>query len=122
MPLVQLLVTNATNGNVFDLPAFGNYDILVVGYQFHSGDLAGVNRTLQIQSDVLRFVNSPLQYLTFINNGQSSLTFNSSLVYSVKNVTLNGKIQLRLVDITSVPEPAVPAAFQLILTLDICEK
>jgi hypothetical protein len=119
MPLVQLLVTNATNGNAFDLPAFGNYDIIVVGYQFHSGDAANVHRVLQIQSDKLRFVNSPLQYLTFINNGQSSLTFNSALVYSIKNVTLNGKIQLGLLDMAG---DALPAAFQLVLTLDICEK
>ena len=119
MPLVQLLVTNATNGNVFDLPAFGNYDIIVVAYQFHSGDAANNPSTFQIQSDVLRFVNSPLQYLTFINNNQSSLTFNSALVYSVKNVTLNGKIQLRLADVAG---DALPAAFQLVLTLDICEK
>jgi len=120
MPLVQLRVKTATNGNIFDLPAFGNYDILVVAVEYHSSDAAGTQRTIQVKSDVLRFVNSPLQYLTFLNNYQSSHTFNSSLVYSAKNVTLNGKIQLTVVDADT---GAAPANFtDLLLTLDICEK
>jgi len=120
MPLVQLRVTNALNGSSFDLPAYGNYDIVIISAQYHSTDAGNVRRVIQIQSDQLRFVNSPLQYLTFLNNYQSSFNWNNGFVYSIKNVSLNGKIRLFVVDADT---NLAPANFtDLILTLDIQEK
>ena len=120
MPIVQLRVTSATNGNIFDLPAYGIYDVVAISAQYHSTDAAGTRRTIQIQSDVIMFPNSPLRYLTFLNNYQTAFNWNNSFVYSLKNVTMGGKIFLKVVDIDT---GAAPANFtDFILTLDIQEK
>jgi hypothetical protein len=97
MVLVQIYVPYTANNTYFDVPLYGVYDMMVVSIQFHdSGDNTQM-RVVQIQSDLLRFQHSNQQYLTFINNAQTSINFNqaSELMPSVKNIDVNGRILIR---------------------------
>jgi hypothetical protein len=101
MVLVQLVVTNLTgdslvsnNNTFFNVPLYGVYDINVVSLQFHDSGANTQFRVIELQSDVLRFPHSSRQFLTFLNNTQTSINFEASSenMPSIKNIDLNGKI------------------------------
>jgi hypothetical protein len=120
MPLVQILVTAALNGTNFDVPIYGMCNITVVSVQYHTTEnAAGNHRVIQLQSDKLRFINSPLQFLTFGSYFSANIAFNQGFVPSIKNAQLDGKINLRAVDIAT---GALPANMtHCLITLDIEE-
>ena len=120
MPLVQILVTAALNGTQFDVPVYGLSNITIVSVQYHTTEAAAGNqRVIQIQSDKLRFINSPLQYLTFGSYFSATVGYNQGFVHNIKNVVLDGKFYLKVVDIAT---GALPASMtHCLITLDIEE-
>jgi len=101
MVLVQLVVTNQTSGSLvdnnntfFNVPLYGIYDINVISIQFNDSGAATQFRVIELQSDILRFPHSSRQFLTFLNNNQTSINYEASgeNMPSVKNIDLNGKI------------------------------
>lgn len=93
--LIQLYVTNLTNGQYFDVPVYGVHNVNIINIQFHA---TGGNqfRVVEVQSDILRFANSQRQYLTFMNNAHNYINFNAGteIMHSIKNCDLYGKILL----------------------------
>jgi len=116
--LVQLLVPVASNGSMFDLPVYGASNVTVVSLQYHTTEAAANNqRVIQVQSDKLRFVNSPLIYLTFGSHFSANITYSSSYCPSIKNCLFDGKILLRVVDQATNATPA--SMTHLLITLDV---
>lgn len=123
MVLVQVLITNTSNGGTtptgayYTIPISGKCSIRVLGVQYHSNDAANVSRVLQIQSDALVANYSPLRWFSWINNGQSTVSIDSShREYHFQNVVLNGNIFLKLVDQTGT---VLSASYQCILSLEV---
>ena len=121
--LVQILITNTSNGGTsptgayYTIPISGKCCIRVLGVQYHSNDGGTVSRVLQIESDALVANYSPLRWFSWINNGQSTVSIDSShREYHFQNVVLNGNIFLKLVDQSGT---ALSASYQCILSLEI---
>jgi len=129
MVLVQLVVTSQTSGSLvdnnntfFDVPLYGVYDINVISLQFHESGQPTEFRVIELQSDILRFPHSSRQFLTFLNNNQTSINFEASgeNMPSVKNIDLNGKIFINVNRLAG----TVIANFHMVLTLEatVCHR
>lgn len=118
MPLVQILVTSATNGNRFSVPVYGKCNITFLGLQYHDSSGAGSTYVASLQSDILTFPQSALPFLTWINNPNVTVGYDSGRIQpSLEAVVLNGNIQLRVVNQAT---GAVPTNFtHLVLNLHI---
>lgn len=117
---VQLLVPVASNGTYFDLPIYGLANVTVVGIQYHTTEAqAGNQRVIQVQSDKLRFINSPMVFITFGSYFSNTSTFNQAFTPSIKNCQFDGKILLKVVDYATGATPA--GMTHLLLTLDVEE-
>jgi hypothetical protein len=121
--LVQILINNDSNGGTsptgsyYTIPISGKCCIRVLGVQYHSNDGSGVSRVLQIQSDALVADYSPLRWFSWINNGQSTVSIDSShREYHFQNVALNGNIFLKLVDQAGT---ALSSTYQCVLSLEV---
>ena len=121
--LVQILITNTSNGGTaptgsyYTIPISGKCCIRVLGVQYHSNDAGSTARVLQIQSDALVANYSPLRWFSWINNGQSTVSIDSShREYHFQNVVLNGNIFLKLVDQAGT---ALSSTYQCVLSLEI---
>jgi len=136
MVLVQVLINQDTNGGVnasptgayYTIPISGKCSIRVLHVQFHSSVGSGVMQVLRLQSDALIANYSPLKYITFMNNGQSSTNFDSSYrEYHFQNVVLNGNIFFKLEVVSGTTlygannDAIVPAAgtYSCLLTLEV---
>ena len=118
MPLCQILVTAATNGNRFSVPVYGKCNITFLGLQYHDSSGAGSTYVASLQSDILTFPQSGQHFLTWMNNPNVSVTFDSGRIQpSLEGVVLNGNIQLKVVNQAT---GAIPGNFtHLILNLHI---
>jgi len=123
MVLVQVLINQTSNGGTtptgayYTIPISGKCSIRVLNVQYHSNDAGSVFRVLQLQSDALIATYSPLRWISFINNGQSTTGFDSShREYHFQNVVLNGNIWFKLVDQTGA---ALSSQYSCLLTLEI---
>jgi hypothetical protein len=121
--LVQILITNTSNGGTsptgayYTIPISGKCSIRVLGVQYHSNDAGSTSRVLQIQSDALVANYSPLRWFSWINNGQSTVSIDSShREYHFQNVVLNGNIFLKLVDQAGT---ALSSTYQCVLSLEV---
>jgi hypothetical protein len=123
MPIVQIWINSvlANNNTHISVPAYGLFNIKVLTVSYHSTDPAATRKVIQIQSDKLISTQSPLRYITFINNTQSEHTYDSGVGYSFDRIELNGKILINMVDITNNVSP--PTSFTdclITLQLDQC--
>jgi hypothetical protein len=123
MVLVQVLINQTTNGGTapvgryYTIPVSGKCSIRVLHVQYHSNDVASTFRVLQFESDALIATYSPMRWITFFNNGQSTTGFDSShREYHFQNVVLNGNIWLKLVDQSGA---ALSSQYSCLLTLEI---
>ena len=117
---VQILVPVALNGTMFDLPVYGIANVTVVSIQYHTTEAAAGNqRVIQVQSDKLRFVNSPMVFITFGSYFSTNSAFNQAFTPSIKNCQFDGKIFLKVVDYATGATPA--SMTHLLLTLDVEE-
>jgi hypothetical protein len=122
MPIVQIWINSAlaNNNTYISVPAYGLFNIKVLTVSYHSTDAGAVRKVIQIQSDKLISTQSPLRFITFINNTQSEHTYDSGLAPSFERVELNGKILINMVDITNNVSP--PANFtDCLITLEIAQ-
>ena len=123
MPIAQIWINSvlANNNTYINVPAYGLFNIKVLSVSYHSTDVAGTRKVIQLQSDKLISPQSPLRFITFINNAQSEHTYDSGLGNSFERIDLNGKILINVFDLTNTASP--PANFTdclLTLQLDQC--
>jgi hypothetical protein len=118
MVFVQLYITDTTNGNYFDVPLYGIYDINLIGIQFNHAN----HHVLQIQSDILRFQSSSRPSLLFMsnnsaNNQTTSVNYSAALeaMPSIKNADCNGRI---FINVLQADGTALAGAFSLIINLE----
>jgi hypothetical protein len=119
MPIVQIWInsTLANNNTYISVPAYGLFDIKVLSVSYSSTDIAGTRKVIQIQSDKLISTQSPMRFITFINNSQSEHTYDNGF-HSFERVDLNGKILINIFDLTNSVSP--PTNFtDCLLTLQI---
>lgn len=99
MPLVQILVTSSTNGSRFSVPVYGKCNITFLGLQYHDSSGGGSTYIASLQSDILTFPQSGLPFLSWVNNPNVNVTFDSGRIQpSLEGVVLNGNIQLKVVN------------------------
>ena len=105
MPLVQFVITTATNNSMFTVPISGKCCIKVLNIQYHAAN--GTSYPVQLRSDSLLLPYSPARYITWINNPSATLNFDNGMVeYNFNNVVLQGQIQLAIVALVTGVEPA----------------
>lgn len=120
MPIIQIWINSvlANNNTYISVPAYGLFNIKVLSVSYHSTDVAGTRKVIQIQSDKLISPQSPMRFITFINNTQSQHSYDSGYGNSFERVDLNGKILINIFDLTNSASP--PANFtDCLLTLQI---
>ena len=117
MVLVQLYVTAALNNTYIDVPLFGTYDVNILNVSYH--DSPALARPMAINSDILRFPNSHVPFLAFINAPSSSTTYSSGAdrMLSIPQCTFNGRVLIRLVDITTGIQPV--GMQYLLITMEV---
>jgi hypothetical protein len=105
MVLVQIYVTAALNNTYINVPLFGTYDVNILNVTYH--DSPALARPMAINSDIIRFPNSHIPFLTFINAPSSSTTYNAGIekMLSIPGCTFNGKVLINLLDITTGVQP-----------------
>lgn len=120
MVLVQIYVSQALNNTYINVPLYGTYDVCVIGMQYH--DNPAIARPMEIQSDILRAVNSSSPYLMFINAPSSSVSNGSDTgrMVSIPNCDFNGKVLINLIDKTTGVEPV--GMQHLLITLEVVKK
>lgn len=120
--LVQLVMTSP-NMTTLALPIYGFCDIQVLSVQIHFVDANTRSRLVYFESDQLFFQTSPARYLTFLTNPNGSITFDSTNVgVHLKDVQLNGQINIRPLTIGSSGSGAEGAFGSAVITLNIEKK
>ena len=120
MVLIQIYVTDATNGGYFDVPLYGTYDVNILNVSYH--DQPVLARPMLIQSDILRCPNSNVQGIMFINQPHTNMTYNGGAerMVSFPNCDFNGKVLINLIDRTT---NVAPVSMQyLLITLEAIKK
>jgi len=112
MVLVQIYITPAGGGLTTDngkfqvVPITGKCSIRVLNMVYHDTALATSHRLIQVVSDNLYFPYSPLRYLSMISNPVATLNYDVSRnEYHLKDQTLNGQLQLQVIDKATGAEP-----------------
>ena len=117
MPLVQVLVTSATNNVDQIIPISGKCSIRVLSAVYHSDEANTNSRIVQIRSDLLQTPYSPLKWITLMSNPQGTLNFDTSYKeYNFNNIVLQGRCGFNLVQSDG---SALPGTWQCILTLQV---
>jgi hypothetical protein len=112
MVLVQIPILPATNNRFFPIGVIGPCSIRVLGVQYHQtgGGGGGGGNTAHlcsILSDQLVFPYSPARHFTFIVNAEATVSLDQGHEeYHLKNVPLNGGIQIYLIDRATGTTPA----------------
>ena len=117
MPLVQILVTDATNNQNYVVPISGKCSIRVLNAVYHSTEANTNSRVVQIRSDILIFPYSPLKWLTLISNPQATLNYDQGFQeYNINNAILQGQLGMNIVQSDG---SALPGTWKLLLTMQI---
>ena len=120
MVLVQIYVTDATNNTYINVPLYGTYDVSLVGIQYHDAPVQA--HPMEIQSDILRVINSSTPYLMFINQAHTNIASgsDSGRMVSIPNCDFNGKVLINLIDKTTGAQPANME--YLLISLEVVKK
>ena len=120
MVLVQIYVPQALNNTHINVPLYGTYDVSLVGIQYH--DAPVLARPMEIQSDILRVINSSSPYLMFINQAHTNIASgsDSGRMISIPNCDFNGKVLINLLDKTTGIEPV--GMQYLLISLEVVKK
>lgn len=120
MVLVQIYVTEVTNGSYFDVPLYGTYDVNLLNVSYH--DQPVLARPMLIQSDILRVPNSNQQGIMFINQPHTNMTYNGGAerMVSFPNCDFNGKVLINVIDKTTGVQPF--GMQYLLITLEAFKK
>ena len=112
MVLVQIYITPAggglstDNGKFQVVPITGKCSIRVLNMVYHDTALATSHRLIQVVSDNLYFPYSPHRYLSMLSNPVATLNYDVSRnEYHLKDQTLNGQLQLQVIDKATGAEP-----------------
>ena len=120
MVLVQIYVPQALNNTYINVPLYGTYDVSVIGIAYHDAPVQA--RPMEIQSDILRVVNSSSPYIMFLNAPSSSVSngSDSGRMVSIPNCDFNGKVLINVIDKTT---GTAPANMQyLLISLEVVKK
>lgn len=118
MPIVQFYVTVANNNTYFDVPIYGVCNIKVISVAYHKTNAAGTLQVVQIQSDKLISPASPQRFITFMNGSTALQTYDQGVGYNFDRIEMNGKIQIRLIDVITGATPTDFSALLLTLQID----
>lgn len=120
MPLVQILVSAATNNTYFVVPISGKCSIRVLNVVYHSTEANTNSRVVQLRSGILQFPYSPMKWLTLVSNPQATLNIDQGYQeYNINNCVLQGQLDLFVQDYAT---GAAPAGFQWCLVSLQIEK
>lgn len=99
MPLVQILVSVATNKTYFVVPISGKCSIRVLNVVYHSTEPNTNSRVVQLRSGILQFPYSPMKWLTLVSNPQATLNYDQGFQeYNINNCVLQGQLDLFVQD------------------------
>lgn len=118
MPIVQFYVTVANNNTYFDVPIYGVCNIKVISVAYHKTNAAGTLQVVQIQSDKLISPASPQRFITMVNGATSVQNFDQGIGYPFDRVEMNGKIQIKIIDVITGTTPTDFSALLLTLQID----
>lgn len=120
MPLVQILVSAATNNSYFVVPISGKCSIRVLNVVYHSTEANTNSRVVQLRSGILQFPYSPMKWLTLVSNPQATLNIDQGYQeYNINNCVLQGQLDLFVQDYAT---GAAPNGFQWCLVSLQIEK
>lgn len=108
MPLFQIhIVPNAAapvnyankNNTRVAVPLFGVCNVKVLSVAYHATGGAGTARVIQIRSDTLVSPQSPVPFITFVENASSVNNFDSGYKeYSYNNIMVNGGLTINIIN------------------------
>lgn len=123
MPIVQILITTATNNTRISVPVYGRHNIKVISVAYNKSAATNPVTTLQvvqIESDKLISTASSLPFITVMNGSTGLQAYDSSVGYNYDQIELTGQIRFNLIDKLTGLAPIDFVALLLTLQIDRC--